>query len=68
MGNTETHDFAPVRPDERRELNLSRKVNHKHYSRVKYLDVLLILFRSIALLLRPVMFRFVGLLIYIDSC
>ena len=35
MGNAETHDFAPVRGDERRELNLSRKVNHKQYARVK---------------------------------
>nr|KAG5711364.1 hypothetical protein BaRGS_006061 [Batillaria attramentaria] len=31
MGNIEAHDFAPVRPDERKELNLSRKPTYKQY-------------------------------------
>lgn len=38
MGNTlvEAHDFAPVRPDERKEFNLSRKPTYKQY--LKHLD------------------------------
>ncbi|XP_005097382.1 uncharacterized protein LOC101861361 [Aplysia californica] len=35
MGNIEAHDFAPVRADERKILNLSRKVTPKQY--VKHL-------------------------------
>lgn len=31
MGNYETHDLAPVRDDERKELNLSRKVTYKQF-------------------------------------
>ncbi|XP_061178913.1 uncharacterized protein LOC133187526 [Saccostrea echinata] len=31
MGNYETHDLAPVRDDERKELNLSRKITYKQY-------------------------------------
>ncbi|CAL1534564.1 unnamed protein product [Lymnaea stagnalis] len=31
MGNVEAHDFAPVRADERKILNLSRKVTPKQY-------------------------------------
>ncbi|GFO28831.1 plant intracellular ras-group-related lrr protein 1 [Plakobranchus ocellatus] len=36
MGNVEAHDFAPVRADERKVLNLSRKVTPKQY--VKHLN------------------------------
>ncbi|KAH9505046.1 hypothetical protein Btru_061501 [Bulinus truncatus] len=36
MGNVEAHDFAPVRADERKVLNLSRKVTPKQY--VKHLQ------------------------------
>ncbi|RUS89596.1 hypothetical protein EGW08_002614 [Elysia chlorotica] len=36
MGNVEAHDFAPVRDDERKVLNLSRKVTPKQY--VKHLN------------------------------
>ncbi|XP_048739714.2 uncharacterized protein LOC125654015 [Ostrea edulis] len=31
MGNYETHDLAPVRDDERKDLNLSRKVTYKQF-------------------------------------
>ena len=34
MGNIEAHDFAPVRADERKLLNLSRKVTPKQYVKV----------------------------------
>lgn len=34
MGNVEVHDLAPVRADERKELNLSRRVNYKQYLKV----------------------------------
>ncbi|XP_013396425.1 uncharacterized protein LOC106163399 [Lingula anatina] len=33
MGNVETHDLSPVREHERKELNLSRRVNYKQYCR-----------------------------------
>ncbi|CAH1777245.1 unnamed protein product [Owenia fusiformis] len=36
MGNIEAHDLAPVRDDERKECNLSRKVTYKQY--VKHLQ------------------------------
>ncbi|GFR76881.1 plant intracellular Ras-group-related LRR protein 1 [Elysia marginata] len=36
MGNVEAHDFAPVRADERKVLNISRKVTPKQY--VKHLN------------------------------
>lgn len=36
MGNYETHDLAPVRDDERKELNLSRKVTYKQFCKVLY--------------------------------
>ena len=39
MGNIEAHDFAPVRPDERKELNLSRKPTYKQYLKVKKRDI-----------------------------
>lgn len=35
MGNYETHDLAPVRDDERKELNLSRKVTYKQFCKVQ---------------------------------
>lgn len=35
MGNYETHDLAPVRDDERKELNLSRKVTYKQFCKVR---------------------------------
>ena len=35
MGNVEAHDFAPVRADERKVLNLSRKVTPKQFVKVK---------------------------------
>ena len=35
MGNVEMHDLAPVRDDERKELDISRKVNYKQYCKVK---------------------------------
>ena len=35
MGNVEAHDFAPVRADERKVLNLSRKVTPKQYVKVR---------------------------------
>ena len=38
MGNIEAHDFAPVRPDERKELNLSRKPTYKQYLKVRKKD------------------------------
>ncbi|XP_046575279.1 uncharacterized protein LOC124283294 [Haliotis rubra] len=31
MGNIEAHDFAPVRADERKELNLSKKISYKQF-------------------------------------
>ena len=34
MGNVEMHDLAPVRDDERKELDISRKVNYKYYCKV----------------------------------
>ncbi|OWF55877.1 p53-induced protein with a death domain [Mizuhopecten yessoensis] len=36
MGAIESHDFAPVRDDERKELNLSRRITYKQYK--KHLD------------------------------
>lgn len=36
MGAIESHDFAPVRDDERKELNLSRRITYKQY--LKHLD------------------------------
>ncbi|KAJ8302188.1 hypothetical protein KUTeg_021175 [Tegillarca granosa] len=33
MGNYETHDLAPVRDDERKELNLSRRITFKQFSK-----------------------------------
>ncbi|XP_060078498.1 uncharacterized protein LOC132557984 [Ylistrum balloti] len=36
MGAIESHDFAPVRDDERKELNLSRRITYKQYW--KHLD------------------------------
>ncbi|XP_045165426.1 uncharacterized protein LOC123529251 isoform X2 [Mercenaria mercenaria] len=33
MGNVEVHNLSPVREDERKELNLSRKLNYKQYCR-----------------------------------
>ena len=39
MGNIEAHDFAPVRPDERKELNLSRKPTYKQYMKVRKRDL-----------------------------
>ncbi|ESO91419.1 hypothetical protein LOTGIDRAFT_228841 [Lottia gigantea] len=33
MGNVEVHDLAPVRDDERKELNLSRKISYKQYEK-----------------------------------
>ncbi|XP_050413834.1 uncharacterized protein LOC126828227 [Patella vulgata] len=35
MGNVEVHDLAPVRSDERKELNLSRKISYKQYEKHK---------------------------------
>ena len=35
MGNIEAHDFAPVRADERKVLNLGRKVSPKQYVKVR---------------------------------
>ncbi len=34
MGNTEGHDIKPVRDDVRKELNLSRKITYKQFSKV----------------------------------
>ena len=34
MGNVEVHDLAPVRTDERKMLDLSRKVSFKQYNKV----------------------------------
>lgn len=34
MGNVEVHDLAPVRDDERKMLDLSRRVSFKQYSKV----------------------------------
>lgn len=36
MGNIQTYDFAPVRPEERKELNLSRKPTYKQF--LKHLE------------------------------
>ncbi|XP_071784253.1 uncharacterized protein [Asterias amurensis] len=33
MGNVETHDLPPVRPDERRQLKLTRKITQKQYQK-----------------------------------
>ncbi|KAK3101046.1 hypothetical protein FSP39_000557 [Pinctada imbricata] len=33
MGNVETHDLAPVRDDERKELNLARRITYRQYKR-----------------------------------
>ncbi len=34
MGNVEVHDLAPKDGDNRKELNLSRKVTHKQFVKV----------------------------------
>ena len=37
MGNVETHDLAPVRDDERKELNLARKITYRQYKKGTYM-------------------------------
>ncbi len=34
MGNVEVHDLAPKEGDNRKELNLSKKVNYKQFVKV----------------------------------
>ncbi len=43
MGNTQVQDLAPVRTDERSELNLSRNITHKQYIKVIKLKILYII-------------------------
>ena len=42
MGNTEAHDVVPRKEDFRKELNISRKVTHKQFVRVKKIIRILI--------------------------
>lgn len=36
MGAYESHDLAPVRDDERKELNIGRKITYKQYWKVHF--------------------------------
>ena len=36
MGNVQVHDLPPVRPDERRQLKLTRKITPKLFQKVRH--------------------------------